>query len=151
MQGCLRIVRAVLIIHHLTTYLVTQEDSVKVVRSSPAVQCKCHGVSGACSVKTCWKSLPRLERLARLLLLRYRRAREVSRKSAPRRKDELVFWAKSPDYCELDPRTGSMGTVGRSVLPGGCYSLEEQTFLLLPMLPLGSTQVSMNVGYLPGT
>jgi len=39
----------------------------KAVEQSLHIQCKCHGVSGSCSVKTCWRSLPAIDEIANRL------------------------------------------------------------------------------------
>jgi wingless-type MMTV integration site family protein 7 len=93
-------------------------------------------------MKTCWKTLPAFRQIGDNLMRKYSRARAVmalevgsrpgrrsknlqlvlrrssprgqllEKKKAPRRSD-LVFLQESPNYCERDPATGSMGTVGR--------------------------------------
>ncbi|XP_035231828.1 protein Wnt-4-like, partial [Stegodyphus dumicola] len=95
------------------------------VRSSWRLQCKCHGVSGSCEAKTCWRSLPPLIEVAQKLKLRHRDAEEVHSVPVGRRtkllpraarfnKDDLVYTVKSPDYCVHDPEAGSEGTKGRA-------------------------------------
>ncbi|XP_063224819.1 protein Wnt-11b-2-like [Bacillus rossius redtenbacheri] len=99
----------------------------RAVESSLATQCKCHGVSGSCSIKTCWKALPRLLDIGRRLKTKFAVATEVvqRRVGSGRRllpaspamplfsEDDLIYVAKSPDYCLEDPRVGSQGTRGR--------------------------------------
>ncbi|GFT01317.1 protein Wnt-11 [Nephila pilipes] len=96
----------------------------RAVRSSWRLQCKCHGVSGSCEAKTCWKALPSLQDVSAKLKLKHRDAEEahpvpVGRKTkllpttARFNKDDLVYNVKSPDYCVYDPSSGSAGTKGR--------------------------------------
>uniref|UniRef100_A0A1I8C2T1 Protein Wnt n=1 Tax=Meloidogyne hapla TaxID=6305 RepID=A0A1I8C2T1_MELHA len=40
-------------------------------------QCKCHGVSGSCVTKTCWRTVPKLEELASLIKKKYEKAQQV--------------------------------------------------------------------------
>ena len=105
-------------------------------------QCKCHGVSGSCTVKTCWTRLPDFRKVGDFLMTKYLKSRSVDsfrggharkpifltlkkHKHLKPRKRELVHLHKSPNYCEYDPLTGSLGTVGRhcnrtSKLTDGC-------------------------------
>ena len=99
----------------------------QIVENSLTTACKCHGVSGSCSIKTCWRALPDFSKIGAKLKERYGMAIEVKRK---RRKnvymfkpinkkldiipaDELVYIQKSPDYCSPDKKMGSIGTKGR--------------------------------------
>jgi len=41
------------------------------------VQCKCHGVSGSCEVKTCWRSVPAFREVGNILKDKYNGATEV--------------------------------------------------------------------------
>lgn len=95
------------------------------------LECKCHGVSGSCTTKTCWTTLPKFRELGYILKEKYAQAVHVEPVKASRNKrpkflrikkshsyrkpmdTELVFLDKSPSYCEADPRTGSLGTHGR--------------------------------------
>lgn len=99
----------------------------KIVADSLTVACKCHGVSGSCSIKTCWRSMPNFGIIGNMLKSRYISAVEVKRKRRnskkvfvsinPNRKtvtsDSLIYYTKSPDYCSRDPKTGSLGTEER--------------------------------------
>jgi hypothetical protein len=92
-------------------------------------QCKCHGVSGSCNIKTCWRALPTLSEIGERLKRKFTVATEViSRRVGAGRKllpassamglyneDDLIYVTKSPDYCLRDARVGSLGTTGRYV------------------------------------
>lgn len=90
-------------------------------------QCKCHGVSGSCSIKTCWKALPNIIDVAERLKRKYHVAYEVTSSLVGTRRilvptnkqlgmfrvDDLIYITKSPDYCLPDHKLGSFGTRGR--------------------------------------
>lgn len=44
------------------------------------LECKCHGVSGSCEVKMCWRSLPPFRRVGHLLKEAFDGATEVKSK-----------------------------------------------------------------------
>ncbi len=93
--------------------------------------CKCHGVSGSCSIKTCWKALPDIKTIGADLQKKYAIAIEVDKKRVGRKKstirklvpvnkyvrsfdsEDLIYITKSPDYCLPDTTLGSIGTRGR--------------------------------------
>lgn len=95
------------------------------------LECKCHGVSGSCTTKTCWTTLPKFRELGYILKEKYAHAVHVEPVKASRNKrpkflkikkpysyrkpmdTDLVYIDKSPNYCEADPLTGSLGTQGR--------------------------------------
>ena len=82
-------------------------------------------------MKTCWNTLPSFRQIGDNLVKRYskakmvvpikgRRARKAvflklkrSRRPRKPRTREMVFLDKSPNYCERDPTTGTLGTTGR--------------------------------------
>jgi hypothetical protein len=94
--------------------------------------CKCHGVSGSCSIKVCWKIMPefrvigdelmnkyalaaridtkkpreRIKKLREIVLSRY--SRNLNTK--PNLKDDLVFISKSPNFCRKNLVHGVIGT-----------------------------------------
>jgi len=102
------------------------------VRDSLSFQCKCFGLSGMCTSKTCHRALvPRIEKIGLWLKDKHKTAvhvkpsRRTSRSGYPRflvqingkgRPDpgSLIYLQESPTYCERDPSTGSLGTKGRS-------------------------------------
>ncbi|KAG7296528.1 hypothetical protein JYU34_020317 [Plutella xylostella] len=99
------------------------------------LECKCHGVSGSCALKTCWRALPNFKTVATALKEKYMRAKMVARHPSPvaghalvvvrssrsrtpligrqPRKSELVYLQRSPSYCEPDEANGVYGTRGR--------------------------------------
>ncbi|XP_071514351.1 protein Wnt-16-like [Panulirus ornatus] len=100
------------------------------------MQCRCHGVSGSCELKTCWRSIPPFPMVGDYLKNKYRtalrykrkkrsssRRRDPSRRRRKRRgrrkrrflagKDELVHIHKSPNYCVQNLKKGILGTQGR--------------------------------------
>ncbi|CAH1641771.1 unnamed protein product [Spodoptera littoralis] len=96
--------------------------------------CKCHGMSGSCSVRVCWRRLPQLRMIGDALSTRYEGASHVKvgqvverkrgkniRKLRPLHMDmkkpnktDLVYLEDSPDYCEPNDELGILGTRGRT-------------------------------------
>lgn len=116
---------------------------LQAVKISLLTECKCHGVSGSCTLKTCWTTLPGFRQIGDNLMKKYYRARPVTANPSslgprgidpfrkPRKihlvlkkgkmpikkipkKCDLVFLQTSPNYCEKDLAAGSLGTVGRT-------------------------------------
>jgi len=50
---------------------------VQALLDSVRTECTCHGVSGSCSMKTCWITLPKFRSIGDRLTQRYRRAKHV--------------------------------------------------------------------------
>lgn len=46
----------------------------QIVSNSMQVKCKCHGMSGSCEMKTCWRTTPDYRQVGKLLKERYRSA-----------------------------------------------------------------------------
>ncbi|XP_071499077.1 protein Wnt-5b-like [Diadema antillarum] len=104
--------------------LHNNEAGRRAVSDNKGRECKCHGVSGSCSLKTCWLQLPPFREVGTILKDKYDGATQVrvtrrgkllnvdSRFNKPTR-DDLVYLEQSPNYCVADPRTGSLGTTGR--------------------------------------
>ncbi len=115
---------------------------VQAIENHMKIVCKCHGVSGSCELKTCWWSLPSFREVGDILRQRFDAATAVTSVETGKRitlrpataaapaapapvdnpktgataanKDEdLVYLQSSPDFCDYDPRRGSLGTEGR--------------------------------------
>ncbi|KAL4646174.1 protein Wnt-10b [Arapaima gigas] len=111
-------------------------------------KCKCHGTSGSCQFKTCWYVSPEFRLVGSLLREKFlsaifinsqnknngvfnTRSRMGMGQDRGRRRGvsrELVYFEKSPDFCEREPALDSLGTQGRicnKTSPGmdGCSSL----------------------------
>uniref|UniRef100_A0A665V465 Protein Wnt n=2 Tax=Echeneis naucrates TaxID=173247 RepID=A0A665V465_ECHNA len=115
------------------------EAGRQAVDRTMSTDCRCHGVSGSCAVKTCWRTMAAFERVGVYLKERYETSVQVSDRSRRkmRRKDQrrlpvdkqqLIFFNKSPNYCLEDRPRGVAGTRGRrcsrtSVGPDGCNLL----------------------------
>ncbi|XP_076153019.1 protein Wnt-16 [Alosa pseudoharengus] len=104
------------------------EAGRQAIAKTMSTDCRCHGVSGSCAVKTCWRTMAPFERVGRYLKERYEtsvqvlertmlprkvRRREKSRRRVPVGREELVFLHKSPNYCLEDRKLGVAGTRGR--------------------------------------
>lgn len=104
----------------ITVYLFFQ---IAVRSARPT--CKCHGVSGSCSLKTCWMQIPTFRDIGNELMMQYEHAIEVKgnqrgtlrpRSSFPKSlstNTNLVYLDSSPDYCNRNRKTGVRGTTGR--------------------------------------
>lgn len=86
---------------------------IRAVASQMREVCKCHGVSGSCSVKTCWRRVPPIMVTATYLKKKYHRAVKFEfgnrpiRKADPRNrkwpKGQLLYLEKSPTFCSVTP------------------------------------------------
>ncbi|OXB65342.1 hypothetical protein ASZ78_016986 [Callipepla squamata] len=127
-----------LALDHLSCLLISfqghyslSQRSLSILEENMKLECKCHGVSGSCTTKTCWTTLPKFRELGYILKDKYNEAVQVEPVRASRNKrptflkikkplsyrkpmdTDLVYIEKSPNYCEEDPVTGSVGTQGR--------------------------------------
>ncbi|XP_038069368.1 protein Wnt-7b-like isoform X2 [Patiria miniata] len=111
--------------------LHNNEVGRQVVQDNMGTECKCHGVSGSCTTKTCWTTLPPFRLVGNILKDKYERpvqvepvrARRTRRPAFLKIKDarnfkkprhtDIVYLQRSPNYCDKDPRVGSLGTLGR--------------------------------------
>uniref|UniRef100_A0A182MG79 Protein Wnt n=1 Tax=Anopheles culicifacies TaxID=139723 RepID=A0A182MG79_9DIPT len=106
------------------------EVGISAITSAMTDRCKCHGVSGSCSMKTCWRRLGDFNTTAALLRTKYHLAirkipvnNKTSRRSAPRDfrpretiYDQLYYFETSPTFCSV--------TRGRRCLhPDNCATL----------------------------
>ncbi|XP_044272970.1 protein Wnt-5b isoform X1 [Varanus komodoensis] len=104
--------------------LQNNEAGRRAVYKLADVACKCHGVSGSCSLKTCWLQLADFRKVGDFLKEKYdsAAAMRINRKgklelvnnrfNSPTPED-LVYIDPSPDYCLRNETTGSLGTQGR--------------------------------------
>lgn len=102
-------------------------DGVQVLKDALVLKCKCHGVSGSCSVRTCWRGLRDLREIAVDLKNMYLSATKVvhrpmgTRKQLvpkdidirPVREKELVYLQNSSNFCSVNEKLGSVGTRDR--------------------------------------
>ncbi|KAK2537088.1 Wnt16 [Columba guinea] len=121
--------------------LHNNEAGRQAVAKLMSVDCRCHGVSGSCAVKTCWKTMSSFDKIGRFLKDKYEnsiqisdrlkkklRRKEKSQRKIPIGKEDLLYVNKSPNYCVEDQKLGIPGTQGRecnrtSEGPDGCNLL----------------------------
>ncbi|WAQ98818.1 WNT4-like protein [Mya arenaria] len=96
-----------------------------VTRKEVDLVCKCHGVSGSCSVKICWRKMRPFRSVGSVLKEKFdgaslmkvhrrkNKLRPVSKNMKRPSKQDLVYLENSPDFCEPNPKKGSLGTRGR--------------------------------------
>ncbi|CAG0883852.1 unnamed protein product [Darwinula stevensoni] len=88
-------------------------------------ECKCHGLSGSCSTKTCWMRMPTLREVGNMLKRRFDGAAKVIPANdgtsvlpsgptiKPPTTEDIIYMEESPDFCSFNGSTGSLGTEGR--------------------------------------
>ncbi|XP_028940258.1 protein Wnt-2b [Antrostomus carolinensis] len=89
------------------------------------LECKCHGVSGSCTLRTCWLAMSDFRKTGDYLRKKYNGAIQVTmnqdgtgftvanKNFRKPTKTDLVYFENSPDYCVMDKSAGSLGTAGR--------------------------------------
>ncbi|CAG0912581.1 unnamed protein product [Notodromas monacha] len=102
----------------------------EVLQGQMQLICKCHGVSGACTTKVCWKKMRNFRAVGNALfdkfegatLVRYKmqknRLRPTEKYIKKPTKRDLVYLQQSPDYCNYNKTyffrsLGISGTSGR--------------------------------------
>ncbi|XP_078235245.1 protein Wnt-4 isoform X3 [Pogona vitticeps] len=107
--------------------LHNNEAGRKAILNNMRVECKCHGVSGSCEVKTCWKAMPPFRKVGNVLKEKFDGATEVEQRKVgstkvlvpknsqfkPHTDEDLVYLDSSPDFCDHDLKNGVLGTSGR--------------------------------------
>ncbi|GAB6023467.1 Protein Wnt-2b [Chamberlinius hualienensis] len=96
------------------------------VKSNVKMKCKCHGISGSCTARTCWAAMSNFRDIGSRLKQAFDEAIKVtvnqdgnsimmaSNHNKKPTRTSLVYFEPSPDYCVSDPSTGSLGTAGRT-------------------------------------
>ncbi|CAG2181360.1 unnamed protein product, partial [Oppiella nova] len=106
------------------------------VKNNMRNECKCHGMSGSCSFKTCWRKLPLFRDVGNRLKEKFDGAIKVMAGNdgkgfitegttiKPPEKEDIVYSEETADFCSPNPLTGSLGTKGRvcnkSIGTDGC-------------------------------
>ncbi|CAJ0566048.1 unnamed protein product, partial [Mesorhabditis spiculigera] len=93
------------------------------IKKTVLQSCKCHGVSGSCQQKTCWKRTADLDTVAVHLIDKYHRTKTVAGQGKVKNADLLAF-EQSPDHCAA--RTASNRICGwrnETHAQGDCNSL----------------------------
>ncbi|XP_056633135.1 protein Wnt-10a-like [Diorhabda sublineata] len=116
------------------------------VSNNMQVMCKCHGMSGSCELKTCWKSAPDYRVVGKALKDRFKSAilvdqtnsgkknirkfnminqknhrkhnklKQLQGKKNKHKRDlssDLLYYEKSPNFCERNQSLEILGTTGR--------------------------------------
>ncbi|XP_078267572.1 protein Wnt-8-like [Rhinoraja longicauda] len=115
--------------------LHNNEAGRSAVKDTMKRTCKCHGVSGSCSIQTCWLQLAGFRDIGNFLKVKHEQAVKIDlekrrmkgRNSADNRaaiagvfgavpRTELVYLEDSPDYCVRNASLGLQGTEGRECL-----------------------------------
>ncbi|KAH9389286.1 Protein Wnt-5b [Tyrophagus putrescentiae] len=105
--------------------LHNNEAGRRAVMRKTRATCKCHGVSGSCSLVTCWQQLLSFREVGDFLKDKYDGATEVrlSKRSKLQVKryeqkrptsEDLLYLDDSPNYCDASNHTGTTGTSGRA-------------------------------------
>ncbi|XP_039245049.1 protein Wnt-9a [Pipra filicauda] len=125
----------VLIPSPITDCLLGPVCCLQVIKAGVETTCKCHGVSGSCTVRTCWRQLSPFHEIGKQLKQKYETSLKVGsttneatgegdisppKKSIPGHSDQiprttdLVYIDDSPSFCMMSRY--SPGTSGRK-----CY------------------------------
>lgn len=107
--------------HNLKTGRLTLINNLKAL-------CKCHGVSGSCSLKSCVNTMPGLRHIATVLKELYKKARKIVAVNEKRHgtaivralngenppsTHDLIYMENSPTFCDRGDSLGITGVIGR--------------------------------------
>ena len=57
--------------------IILKKNILQIVRKLLKKDCLCHGISGSCSLRTCWKTLPQFREVGDTLKMKYKKAKMV--------------------------------------------------------------------------
>ncbi|XP_051860554.1 protein Wnt-5 [Drosophila albomicans] len=104
--------------------LHNNEAGRRAVIKKTRITCKCHGVSGSCSLITCWQQLSSIREIGDYLREKYEEATEVKLNKRGRLQvknsqfkvptaHDLIYLDESPDWCRTNRLLQWTGTHGR--------------------------------------
>ncbi|XP_017113383.1 protein Wnt-5 [Drosophila elegans] len=104
--------------------LHNNEAGRRAVIKKTRITCKCHGVSGSCSLITCWQQLSSIREIGDYLREKYEEATQVriNKRGRLQLKDlqfrvptahDLIYLDESPDWCRTSHMLHWPGTHGR--------------------------------------
>lgn len=123
--------------------LHNNEVGRRVIKSKMELICKCHGMSGSCTIKVCWRKMKPFREVGMELSARFDGATHVkvieSRKKRSRlrpaqknvkkpSKKDLVYLEESPDFCFKNVTIGAQGTTDR-ICNATSYGLDGCRYL----------------------
>lgn len=91
--------------------------------------CKCHGLSGTCALRTCWRRMPVFREIGTRLKDKFDGASKVTISNdgrtlvteddsiKPPSSEDLLYTEESPNFCKPRKNYGSLGTQGRHCNP----------------------------------
>ncbi|KAK3083226.1 hypothetical protein FSP39_017256 [Pinctada imbricata] len=117
--------------------LHNNEAGRQAVKEFMRTVCKCHGLSGSCTLETCWRKMPIFRNVGTMLKEKFDGAIQVQSSNDGKRLEtvhptikppsvqDIVYSETSPNFCRRNKKVGSMGTKGRlcdptSIGVGGC-------------------------------
>lgn len=89
------------------------------------LECKCHGLSGSCVIRTCWMRMAPFRDISNRLKEHFDGAAKVIARNdghsfmaegltiKPPTRHDLIYTDDSLDFCQFNAKTGSLGTRGR--------------------------------------
>ncbi|KFD56589.1 hypothetical protein M514_02693 [Trichuris suis] len=105
--------------------LHNNEAGRRAIRANMKLMCKCHGVSGSCTVRLCWRRMADFHTIGQSLSekfdgavkvkfsgMRHKLKPYVAGLKKPTKRD-LVYLQQSPDFCQEDSLLSIYGTKGR--------------------------------------
>ena len=99
------------------------------ILNNRTTSCVCHGISGTCSIQTCYQKVPDVGVVGSQLQFKYNGAVKVkmdatTKNLVPVRPDidqnitsDLVYMGDSPDFCRQTTQDGVLGTKDRICIP----------------------------------
>ncbi|KAL3876524.1 hypothetical protein ACJMK2_034365 [Sinanodonta woodiana] len=112
----------------MTTH--NKQVGIQTLQVTAVLICKCHGVSGSCTIRTCWRQLADFRVPGNILKKKYKKAQRVNFYNGELRrgnsvrnvplslvsKSSLVYLSDSPNYCKIRHVNGMIGTQGRQCI-----------------------------------